>query len=256
MLALWSPSKAPPTLFACRESHQVTSKFFVPSFAFASSIPEIYFDFRVDTLYLRFDTFVFDDTNETEFGYFIDELESICDTDQVGKVRNLAVFLDPKDIGARNYQLAWILRWFGNIQKLTIVVGHFNRENDDEGDIIFIEAIDVIKTCQNYEAFSPKPPALHELLETPLAVDLVSTDELERCLEEKRQMNRVFKQELMEEGVETREMGDIPMPHIEYKSVVTGGLKSYLDSLREEYQRKIEEKNNAKLLDGNKNEAE
>src|SRR4051794_8755809 len=39
MLALWSSSKAPSTLFACRESHQVTSKFLVPSFAFASSIP-------------------------------------------------------------------------------------------------------------------------------------------------------------------------------------------------------------------------
>lgn len=135
------------------------------------------------------------------------------------------------------------------------MVGHFNRENDNEGDIIFIEAIDVVKTCQDYEAFSPKPTPLHELLETPLAVDLVSTDELERCLEEKRQMNHVFKQEFLEEGVEYGEMGDIPMPHIEYRSVVTGGLKSYLDRLREEYQQKIEEKDNTKLLDGNRKEA-
>jgi len=66
------------------------------------------------------------------------------------------------------------------------MVGYFNRENDDEGDILFIEAIDVIKTCQNYEAFSPKSPQLHEILETPVAVNLVSKDEFERCLEEKR----------------------------------------------------------------------
>jgi hypothetical protein len=244
MLALWSPSKAPSTLFACRKSHQITSKFLVPCFAFASSIPETYFDFRVDTLYLRFDTFVFHDTNEddNEFQYFIHELESIYDTDHVLKVRNLAISLDPGDIGARNYQLAWILSWFGNIQNLTIVVGHFDREDDGEGDILFVEAIDVLKTCQNYEAFSPIPPQLHEIPETPLAVDLVSKDELERSLEEQRQLTRCMKQEFMDQGVEVGDLGDIPMPLIEYKSVVTGGLKSYLDSLREEYQQKIEER--------------
>ena len=45
ILALRSHSKAPSTLFACRESHSVVSKVLIPSFAFVSSIPEIYFNF-------------------------------------------------------------------------------------------------------------------------------------------------------------------------------------------------------------------
>jgi hypothetical protein len=148
--------------------------------------------------------------------------------------------------------LASILSWFGNIQNLTIVVGHFDREDDGEGDILFIEPIDILKTCQNYEAISPMPPQLHEIPETPLAVDLVSKDKLEMSLYALHQLTRCM-QEFMDQGIEVGDIGDIPMPLIEYKSVATGGLKSYLDSLREEYQQKIEERKNAKLLDGNNN---
>jgi hypothetical protein len=238
VLVLWSHSKAPSTLFACRESHSVASKVLIPSFAFASSIPEIYFNFQIDTLYLRSDTFVFDDTKE--FQYFIEEIESIYDIDHIRQVQNLAILLDPEEVGAYHYQLAEVLGWFGNIQKLTIVVGHFDRENDDNGDILFIEAIDVIKTCHNYETFSPKPTQLHEILEASLPVNFVSTTELERSLEKNRQRNRRFKQELKDEGAEEDvDLGDIPMPDIEYKSAVTGGLKSYLDILREGYQQKL-----------------
>jgi len=71
-------------------------------------------------------------------------------------------------------------------------------------------------------------------------VNFVSTTELERSLEKNRQRNRRFKQELKDEGIEEDvDLGDIPMPDIEYKSAVTGSLKSYLDILREGYQQKL-----------------
>lgn len=81
MLALWSHSKAPSTLLACKESNQVASKCYVPSFAFAGSISETYFDFHRDTLYLRFDTFLFDDTSN--WNHFAEDVESIHDIDHV-----------------------------------------------------------------------------------------------------------------------------------------------------------------------------
>jgi hypothetical protein len=84
VLVLWSHSKALSTLFAYRESHSVASKVLIPSFTFASSIPEIYFNFQIDTLYLRSDTFVFDNTKE--FQYFIEEIESIYDIDHIRQV--------------------------------------------------------------------------------------------------------------------------------------------------------------------------
>ena len=252
-LALWSASKAPSTLFVCRESHQITSKFLVPSFAFPGSIPEIHFDFGVDTLYLRFDNFLFLDANELDDDgwYFVREIQSI--DHNVGKVRNLALFLDPKQTGLRVYSLGRILRWFGNIQNLTIVVGHFDREEDGGEDILFIEPIDVFKTCRNYEAIPPTPPQLHGVMETPLAVDLVPEDELERRLEKERRMKHRIKRKIMVQGIEARDPGDIPMPHIEYKSVVTGGLKHHLDRLRREHQQRIDEMHNAKVADGDNN---
>jgi len=71
-------------------------------------------------------------------------------------------------------------------------------------------------------------------------VNFVSTTELERSLEKNRQRNRKFKQKLKDEGVkEDVDLGDIPMPDIKYKSAVTGGLKSYLDILREGYQQML-----------------
>jgi hypothetical protein len=84
VLVLWLYSKAPSILFACRESRSITSKVLIPSFAFASSIPEIYFNFQIDTLYLRSNTFVFDDTKE--FQYFIEEIESIYNIDYIYQV--------------------------------------------------------------------------------------------------------------------------------------------------------------------------
>jgi hypothetical protein len=45
--------------------------------------------------------------------------------------------------------------------------------------------------------------------------------------------------ELKDEGVKDVDLGAIPMPDIEYKSAVTGDLKSYLDILREGYQQKF-----------------
>ncbi|KAG9231367.1 hypothetical protein BJ875DRAFT_444147 [Amylocarpus encephaloides] len=162
VLALWSDSKAPSTLFACSESYHVASRFYVPSFAFPSSIPETYFNFHIDTLYLRFDTFVFGDENEFEFEFefFLNELECMH-TDDLGRVQNLAIRLDPVDVRVCCYQLAQILGWFGNIQKLTVVVGHFDQENDDQGDITFVEPINVTMTCHNYETSSPKPHTCH-----------------------------------------------------------------------------------------------
>jgi hypothetical protein len=246
LLGVTSDSKAPSVLFACRESYSVASKVYVPSFAFADSIPETYFDFRRDTLYLSCNKFgLFYEDVEGSWYKTGDELQRLYDRVNLGRVQNLAILLHPDpEEGARVAQppdLALFLLLFGNVKYLTFVVGHFSRECDDQGDILLMEPIDVLKTYRNYEAVSSETSQHQGALDVPLITDFVPPAELEICLEE-------LKRDL--EGENFGEDWDpqfLPMPQIEYKSAVTGGLKRYLDGLRKGYQQKISEGNEIKL---------
>ncbi|KAG4414940.1 hypothetical protein IFR04_011917 [Cadophora malorum] len=227
MVALTSDTKAPSVLFACRESYSVASKFYMPSFAFADSIPETYFDHQRDILYLRFDTFAllpYDDLVSCT----IDELEYLYDSANL-RVQNLAVLLDPDPDQitnmARHDTLANILFLFGNVKNLTLVLGHFDQEGDDQGDILLMEPIDVTKTCHNYETMFLEPSQRQDVLDVPLNTHFVSPDELEGCLENWRRLQE-------EDSGEGEDLVSLPMPQIEYKSAVTGRLKRNLDCLK------------------------
>lgn len=135
------------------------------------------------------------------------------------------------------------LSFFGNIQKLTIVVGHFEREDDDKEDVQFIGPIDVFKTCRNYENYISNPEQLQYALEVSLPVNFVSLSGLEKDLEAKRQWIRRHKEGVKQQGDddigEDEDLGELLTPQIVYKSAVTGGLKKHLDDLREEYQQML-----------------
>jgi hypothetical protein len=152
------------------------------------------------------------------------ELECLFDFANLKLVQNLAVLLDPDadqiTNTARPNKLANILFFFGNVKNLTLVLGHFDREGDDQGDILFMEP----KTCHNYETISSVPSQHQDVLDVPLNTTLVSTAELERSLEEWKR--------LLEEHIEGDDLAHLPVPQIEYKSAVTGGLKRHLDYLR------------------------
>jgi hypothetical protein len=246
LLGVTSDSRAPSVLFACRESYSVASKVYVPSFGFATSIPETYFDFQRDTLYLRCNTFgLFYEEAEGSWDETIDELDRLYDRVNVARVQNLAILLhpDPEEAArvAQPFDLALFLLLFGNIKYLTFVVGHFGRECDDQGDILLMEPIDVVKTCHNYEAASSETSQHQDALDVPLITDFVPAAEFERCLEE-------LKQDLEGEDFgEDWNPPNLPLPQIEYKSAITGGLKRYLDGLRKGYQQKISEGNEIKL---------
>ena len=231
VLEISSNTKAPSMLFANRESRLVASQCYIPSFAFEGSTTKTYFNFQMDTLYFRLDTL--DEMHELDSA--VKDVESVYDTEQIFRVRNIAILSqDPEHYGATH--CAQCLGCFTNIQKFTLVIGHFARENDDKGDILFIEPIDVFDTCRNYENFALQPEKPHEELEVFLPVILVSTAKLETSLDEVRQQ----KWERIEQ--ENADRGDVPMPQIEYKSAVTSGLKKYLDDLRAGYQRRLAER--------------
>ena len=194
-LSLRSDNIAPSKIFACTEARQVALKFYVTSFAFAGSIPEICFDFHVDTMYLRFNTSTRIDTGDW-FDNFTQELESMYNADDFHCVRNLAILLVLEDNRDCHHQFAQVLRWFGNVQELKVVVSHFNEGNGDQGVIIYIEPFDGTKSCQNYETVAPGPSRCHQISDVLLALAFVFTLELERVLQERRQSDRNLEQEI------------------------------------------------------------
>jgi hypothetical protein len=107
------------------------------------------------------------------------------------RVQKLAILLDSKGDRDCQYQLAQVLSLFGNIRELKVVVGHFDEHSDSSGNVIFIEPLDVTKTCQNYETFSAEQLRRDEIPDLQLTVDFISTTELERHLEGRRQSDRV-----------------------------------------------------------------
>jgi len=248
--ALRTNCKVPSVLLASRESRLVALKFYVLSFGFGQKVPGTYFNFNIDILYLRADM-LFPTINGYDcWDDFTDSLRDMGPNIDVRQIQNVAIFLDlgyPFEQDC--YNLAQILGWFGNIQHLTVVVGYFCGEDDDKGDILLIEPIDVAKTCHNYETFL-NSSTREEILEVPLAVDFISPNKFEGTLQSIRQVNRDINQEIQHEDEDFRyvTLGDVPVPQIEYKSTITRGLKSYLDSLREGHRQKIEEENTRALL--------
>jgi hypothetical protein len=163
------------------------------------------------------------------YGDTMDMLEYLYNSANLKCVQNLAVLLDPDPDQIANtatpFKLANILFLFGNVKNVTLVLGHFDREGDNQGDILLVKPIDFAKTCHNYETISTEPCQRQDVLDVPLNTNFVSAAELERALEEWRRL-------LTEEKGEGDDAAHLPMPRIEYKSAVTGGLKRYLDCLR------------------------
>ncbi|KAH8595078.1 hypothetical protein B0O99DRAFT_158032 [Bisporella sp. PMI_857] len=228
IMGVTSDTKTPSVLLACRESYSVSSKFYTPSFAPAGSIPETYFDLQRDTLYLRFDTFALISDGDW-YGNTMDELGWLYDSANLKRVQNLAVLLDPDPDQITNTatpsKLATILFLFGNVKNLIVVLSHFDREGDDQGDILFMEPIDVANTCYNYETISSETSQRQDELEVSLNTNFVSTAELEKALEEWRRLSE-------EAHIEDNNVSHLPVPQVEYKSAVARGLKHHLDYLR------------------------
>jgi hypothetical protein len=206
-------------------------------------------------LYLRFDEYtiaVDDDVESTDwwgnpidpnddvdvrFDNFILALHDVADFRQV---QRLALFLNWEETNYHE-QLAQVLGWFGHIRELIVVVGHFNRELDNHGDIVFYEPLDVTKTCYNYENFSLERP-YDKTPDVPLAMDFVSTIDLGKELEKWRHMHRnLLKEDLKDLGLDECEDRSIPIPQIEYKLVVTNALEQHLEGLRKGFQQKRKE---------------
>jgi hypothetical protein len=148
-------------MLSCRESHVVASRFYKRAFGTHAGLPETYFDFQRDTLYLRSDTFQDNDyTNREEM---LGPLLSVADT-SLAKVEMLAIF---SDLDGSPWSGRWesptelllsVLQYFPNLKDFTFVVDHYRTAAEgirfDEGSV-FIDPINVYDTFERYRESSP-----------------------------------------------------------------------------------------------------
>ena len=236
-----SDCTTPTILFACRESFQVASQFYSPAFSCRvgrfKSIPQTYFDFRRDTLYI--DNRIYE-RQFTDAGIFEIGLQALWNRQELAKVQNLALganvydLRDGDDDGDDDGDLAsWLaktLGYFSKVKNLTIVVEHchdvFVEETgftDENATLTFLD--DVYDVCEAFDIYEEVTPWDREPLQIPLngyaQEAVVDLDKLER-----------FR---MKWNGTTEKLCPWEMPKIEYKTLMSVGLKSKLQAMEKDY---------------------
>ena len=108
----------------------------------ALSVPETWFNFEYDTLYLRHDTF--SHTRSAGMRDFIEALGTGNRGDW-SRVRKLAILwapLSPENHLGELSDLRSILRYFPVLEKFTFVDGHYTCGPDDDSPLCFVEPMD------------------------------------------------------------------------------------------------------------------
>ncbi|PVH80987.1 hypothetical protein DL98DRAFT_654413 [Cadophora sp. DSE1049] len=155
MVGLYSDQPIPVTLLVYRESHDTSSKVYTRSFSMLGALPQTYFSFEFDTVYLDWNSFE-DYLNDEE----VLQLLSYLGSDELAKAQNLALCEAMVSYKADfELHLCLILAEFGHVKKVTIVVQKFV----DSGlpasmycqqaatQMVFVDPIDIVvdSTCSS-----------------------------------------------------------------------------------------------------------
>jgi len=138
---------------------EVVSKFCPKILAPAYSSPRTYFNFELDTLHLRHNTF---SRYSAEEGIraISDSLYkdfAITDVDNLAKIENLAISTDPDLYDHPESTLSAILGIFHSLEELTLVVKQFKRRDkatNDQSQLSFVELYDVHQAIEAYEDYA------------------------------------------------------------------------------------------------------
>ena len=213
----------PSILFVCRESYTVASRYYQRVFHPAGTIPETYFDFQRDTLYLRHDTMCADSIGlEAIIDGIAGKTDRIYDRDNIARVEKLAVLVDPNGDDCLESWICYLMATFGGVKQLTIVVEHCARAGDDEGDLFLIEPINVKAVCALYESslMQPREPMPSIGSNVNIAKGMIDM----RKLKEYRSQDFKFLDYHW------------PIPQVDCKVAITGGYKRELDSSRRRFE--------------------
>ena len=150
------PDNGPPAILsACREAYGVASKFYERVFSVEHSIKETYFDFHLDTLYLRYDDF---GSQNNSMGLIIDSVPGLDDEENLKRVERLAILIDPEYLGWPGRIEEWLvslLHRFEGAKNLSLVLQHYESADpaDNADPVCLIAQMDFRSACLNYSFF-------------------------------------------------------------------------------------------------------
>jgi len=166
-----SNTEPPNILFACRESRDLALKHYQLAFSSFGSIPQTYFDFSLDTLYIRGENFLLNDTVSNEPNVSIlDGVRGLWGLKAMDllQVRRLAIEVDTEaddfnDWGDdREAFISNLLQDVRELETLTIVVDHneslyLDGSCPDQSELAFIEPWRIKKVLREYSALFMGP---------------------------------------------------------------------------------------------------
>ena len=149
----------PHITYVCREYMEVVSKVYPKILAPTYSSPRTYFNFELDTLYLRHNTFLRYSAEEG-IRAISDSLYkdfAITDVDNLAKSENLAISTDPDLNDHPESTLSAILGILHSLEELTLVVKHFkgwDKATNDQSQLSFVELYIVHQAIEAYEDYA------------------------------------------------------------------------------------------------------
>lgn len=132
MLGIFSETTAPNILCVCRESRDVVLESYNPAFYCTGSFPQTYYNFSIDTLYLRYDTFshYFSKDGLGSISLDLEYRSRIEDIENLRKVQRLAILFDEASQDPPEVDLASIFGTFGGVKDFSIVLKDFTKHTD------------------------------------------------------------------------------------------------------------------------------
>lgn len=220
----WMSGTHPDILLVCREAYGVVCDNYVKAFTSFFTQPETYFDFRIDTLYLRCDE-IFGVSQET-IGFRTSNDGFRIDTRSRRKVERLAILLNPWDLAGVDFGedpfvnlLPPIFALFSCLKDLVLVVNNLFSYDlpEEEASFAFIDRHLIHKAFDIciFESIFPSDPE-HEIIDIAPAFEAWLPDLDMTALERK---NR-----------DDREAGnDWALPRIEFKLIVSNKVKMAIE---------------------------
>jgi hypothetical protein len=152
LLGIRSGCEPPAVLFVNREAHEVAAKYFERAFPSDVALPQTWFNFDLDTLYIRYDKFN-KQVLSTHEGV-IEAIRALLRYEDFVRIKNLALMISLQE-NTHSYadlaeEVAEMLSIFQGVQSLTISFHHYERDPNDRSPISFIEHIDIQEVFESY----------------------------------------------------------------------------------------------------------
>jgi hypothetical protein len=225
LLGIRSSCEPPGVLFANREAHEVAAKYLEKAFPSEAALAQTWFDFDLDTLYIRYDKFN-NQVFHTHEGV-IEAIRALCRYEDFARIKNLALMISTQQHDTYSYpdiaeEVAEMLSIFRGVQNLTLSFHHYERNPNDRSPVSFIDHIDLQELFESYWQSMFGPADSEDKI--PLPKSHPDADAIWRNPEDEEDLKHLLTKWTSKPAV---------FPKIQFKVSITESVRESPDSLLE-----------------------